>query len=59
MSQYLVVFIFLVLVFVIMGAALYFSKYKKRPSSCCGGERCSSDEKEVECCGRHEGSSLE
>lgn len=46
MTQYIVIFGFIVLMFVLMSLALHFSKYKKIPSECCGGGHCSTDSEE-------------
>lgn len=43
MIQYIVALGFFMLVFVLMALALNFSKYKKRPSGCCGGGHCATD----------------
>lgn len=44
MIEYIVVFLFFVLAFAGMLAALHFSKYRKRASGCCGGGHCSTDQ---------------
>ena len=43
MVQYIIVIGFFILAFFLMGLALHFSKYKKRPSGCCGGGDCSNN----------------
>ena len=54
MTTYIVAFVFLIGLFLFMALALQFSKYKKRPSGCYGGNHCAMPEKEDEnvklCC---------
>ena len=40
MLQYIILALFFLAAFVLMAAALHFSRYKKRPSGCCGGDHC-------------------
>jgi len=40
MIRYLAVLLFSLLALSLMLAALHFSRYKKRPSGCCGGLHC-------------------
>ena len=45
MIQYIVVLLFSILALSLMLAALHFSRYKKRPSGCCGGLHCGEKKK--------------
>ncbi len=44
MIQYIIAFLFFIAAISIMLAALHFSQYKKRPSGCCGGGHCETDQ---------------
>ena len=55
MLQYIITFGFFLFVFILMGLALQFSRYKQRHSGCCGGGHCSTevsgDTNSQNCCG--------
>ncbi|HPG41368.1 MAG TPA: hypothetical protein PLP19_05410 [bacterium] len=40
MIQFLIIFLFFITALLFFGFALWFSKYKQRPSGCCGGGHC-------------------
>ncbi len=44
MIQFFLIFVFFLIAIGIMLLSLHFSKYKQRPSSCCGSGNCSSKE---------------
>jgi hypothetical protein len=48
--QYIVVFLFFIGAISLMLAALQFSRYKKRPSGCCGGGHCEDAEEIYHSC---------
>lgn len=48
MIEYLVTFLLFVVAISLMLVALQFSKYKKRPSGCCGGGHCTTDGDEAD-----------
>lgn len=50
MIQYIVVFLFFIGAISLMLAALHFSRYKKRPSGCCGGGHCKTGEETYHSC---------
>lgn len=47
MIEYLVAFLLFVVAISLMLVALQFSRYKKRPSGCCGGGHCATDGEET------------
>lgn len=50
MIQYIAVLLFFILALSLMLAALHFSRYKKRPSDCCGGLHCGESQEKVPGC---------
>ena len=57
--QYIVVFLFFIGAISLMLAALHFSRYKKRPSGCCGGGHCESGEENYHSCYREKADFVE